>query len=55
MLQLDNPDPDIADVVNYPNVRTFKTGYVYSNTTYYDLTSIAQNWIVATPSKINSF
>jgi sialate O-acetylesterase len=52
---IDDPEPEIADVVNYPNVRTFLAGREWSDTTLYDLRSVSQNWAVPTTSNIRGF
>ena len=51
--QIDDPEPDIEDVVNYPSVRTFFTGLEYSSEPQYDLTGIERNWAVPTPGNIH--
>jgi len=55
MDQSDNPGQDIADVVNYQNVRTFIVGHLWSNVPQYDLGRPQQNWAVPTPTNIRAF
>jgi sialate O-acetylesterase len=49
--QLDDPQPDIEDAVNYPNVRTFLNNMVYSDKPLEDLGSVNRQW--ARPSSGN--
>ena len=51
MLQIDDPVPDIEDVVNYPNVRTFFTGLEYAAEPQYDLISVQRTWELPTQGK----
>ena len=50
---MDNPDDDIADAVNYPEVRTFMTAREISTQPEYDLPGIIRNWVVPTDSKFH--
>jgi sialate O-acetylesterase len=52
---IDDPDQDIEDVVNYPNVRTLFTGLVYSEEPLEDLTSINQPWGLPAPDRTRAF
>ena len=52
-LQLDNPEPDIEDAVNYPNVRTFFTDFVTSNTPLEDLSSVVRPWVIPTAGEFS--
>ena len=50
-LQLDDPDPDLDDAINYPNVRPFHQGQVKSDIPLYDTTLITKTWAVPSRSE----
>lgn len=52
---IDDPQPDIADVVNYPEVRTFFASLEWSNTPLIDLKNVARNWELPTPGNMAGF
>ena len=45
VLQVDDPDPDIADSVNYPDIRFFRSEQVYGDEPYPDAT-VSTSWSV---------
>jgi hypothetical protein len=51
--QLDNPEADIEDAVNYPEVRTFVNKMEYSYKPLEDLRRVNRQW--ARPSADNQF
>jgi sialate O-acetylesterase len=53
--QLDNPQPDLDDAVNYPNVRTFFNDFVYSDVPLNDLQSVVRSWQLPTAANIAGF
>lgn len=55
MNNIDNPEADIANSVNYPNLRTFTVERMYSNTTQEDLLGVARPWVAPSPDNIGSF
>lgn len=55
ILQIDNPDLDLADVVNYPNVRTFYTDLQSSDTPLSDLKAVHRNWAAPTAGMQTAF
>jgi len=52
--QIDNPQPDIDDVVNYQMVRTLHAHNQESNVPLNDLRSV-RNWAMPTPGQISGF
>ena len=52
-MQIDNPQPEIDDVVNYPNVRTFFTELVTAETPQEDVGPDSRSWAVPVPGKIS--
>jgi len=54
MRELDNPQPDIDDAVNYPNVRTMYVNNAESNVPLNDLRAV-RNWAVPTAGDISAF
>ena len=52
---MDNAHPDVDDVVNYPNVRSFFTGMEYSSQPQYDLIRVQRTWAEPTPGNILYF
>ena len=47
--QIDDAQPDVDDVVNYPNVRSFFTALEYSSEPQYDLVRVQRTWVEPTP------
>ena len=47
-----NPDQDIADAINFPNVRTFWLGNEWNDTPLEDLVDIRRGWTIPDDSKI---
>jgi len=48
---MDNYESDLADVVNYPDVRIFSASLEWSNKPQYDLISADINWASPTSGK----
>jgi sialate O-acetylesterase len=53
--QIDNPQPDINDAVNYPMVRKFHAATATSDTPLMDLAGISRNWEVPNAGNVGSF
>lgn len=49
---MDNPEPEIQDAPNYPNVRLFKASTETAGTEQDDLLGINLDWTPPTESKI---
>lgn len=52
---IDDPDPEVNDVVNYPKVRTFHAAHATSNQPREDLAGVQRNWAEPTPSNMAGF
>ena len=48
IIQIDEPEPDIEDVVNFPDVRTFFAGLEYADEPQFDLISVERTWELPT-------
>jgi len=53
--QIDNPQPDIDDAVNYPMVRKFHAANQVSNVPLMDLAAINRNWELPNAGNIGGF
>jgi sialate O-acetylesterase len=53
--QIDNPQPDIDDAVNYPMVRKFHAQNQFSDTPLMDLAGINRNWEVPNAGNVGGF
>ena len=47
--QIDDPQPEEVDVVNYPSVRTFFASLEWSDKPLIDLKKVERTWAVPTP------
>ena len=52
-VQIDDPQDDIEDAVNYPDVRTFMVALEASDEPLFDLIGIDRTWTVPTDCKLN--
>ena len=52
--QMDDAEPDVEDVVNYPNVRTFFNALEYDDEPQYDLKRVQRGWDLPTPGRSSS-
>jgi sialate O-acetylesterase len=52
---IDEPENDLNDVVNYPWVRSMHVGNTWSNEPQYDLLGIARNWAEPTRGNLQGF
>jgi sialate O-acetylesterase len=52
---IDNPGPDLDDVVNYPSVRSFHVSNQWSDQPQHDLIAVARNWALPTRANMAGF